>query len=109
RDENTKDLQKVVETFHNRQYPSVRVSSSPFIPNHKTHKVEFSLTIDPRRLVNVDFEGDFRVSTGSLRRQLTFDKAQSADDVEATESARAIAAYLQTQGFFDAKVTWRRE
>ena len=44
-----------------------------------------------------------------LRRQLTFDAVQSADDVEATTSARALATYLQSVGYFDAQVTWRRE
>src|SRR5205823_11359964 len=33
----------------------------------------------------------------------------STDDVEAQASAAAIAAYLQTRGLFDARVTYRRE
>src|SRR5205823_6240337 len=66
-------------------------------------------TIDPRRLVEVGFEGEFTAPTDALHRVLTFNKAQSADDVEATESARSIAAYLQSRGYFDVRVTWRRE
>ena len=51
-----------------------------------------------------------RVIAGrDLRKQLTFNQAASSDDVEASESAKAIAAYLQSRGYFDARVTWIRE
>jgi len=56
------------------------------------------------------FEGQSdAVATESLKKQLTFDQAASADDVEAHQSAKALAAYLQGRGFFDARVTWTRE
>ncbi len=102
------DLQEVAAMFQALQYPSVRVRSSPVFANPKTHTVEFSITIDPRRRVDVRFEGT-TVSDAELRKQLTFDAVQSADDVEATTSARALATYLQSVGYFDAQVTWRRE
>ncbi len=40
---------------------------------------------------------------------LTFDAAGSADDVEAESSARALVAFLQARGYFDARVTFDRQ
>ena len=106
------DVQKVVELFQARGFPAVRVRSD-FAPgmsiDRSTKTVQFTITIDPRRRIDVAFEGQFSASTETLQKQLTFDKAASADDVEAHDSARAIAAYLQSRGYFDARVTWRRE
>ncbi|MBA3396633.1 MAG: BamA/TamA family outer membrane protein [Deltaproteobacteria bacterium] len=107
------DVQRVAELFHKAGYPAVRVRSD-FRPeqsiDRRTKTVRFSLTIDQRRRLDVVFEGhSASVSTENLRKQLTFDEAASTDDVEASESARRIAAYLQSRGYFDARVTWTRE
>ncbi|MEP6863704.1 MAG: POTRA domain-containing protein [Deltaproteobacteria bacterium] len=105
------DLQSVRDMFHKRGYPMVRVTSS-FDPkisfDRRTHTVNFTVTIDPRRFVEIKFEGNNTgsVSDDDLRRQLTFDAAGSIDDVEAQTSATAIAAFLQARGYFDARVTF---
>ncbi|MGN6110845.1 MAG: POTRA domain-containing protein, partial [Kofleriaceae bacterium] len=114
RSQHQADVQKVVQLFHDRGYPAVRVRSDydPVTsPDRRTKKVRFGLTIDQRRRLDVVFEGHNpgSVSTQALRQQLTFDQASSTDDVEANASARAIAAYLQSRGYFDARVTWTRE
>ncbi|HEU0034082.1 MAG TPA: POTRA domain-containing protein [Kofleriaceae bacterium] len=112
RSQHQADVQKVVDLFHARGFPAVRVRSD-FDPgmsvDRRTRSVRFTLRIDPRRRIDVVFEGQISVSSEALRKQLTFDRAASADDVEANDSARAIAAYLQSRGYFDARVTWRRE
>ncbi|HWU86074.1 MAG TPA: POTRA domain-containing protein, partial [Kofleriaceae bacterium] len=108
------DLQQVVELFHARGYPAVRVHSD-FDPvtsfDRRTRKVRFAITIDQRRRLDVQFEGHdpSSISLEQLKQQLTFDRASSTDDLEAAESARAITEYLQSRGFFDARVTWNRE
>jgi len=108
------DVQQVAELFHSRGYPAVRVRSD-FRPeqsiDRRTNTVRFTLTIDQRRRLEVVFEGFDRgsISEDNLRKQLTFGEAASTDDVEANASARAIAAYLQSRGYFDARVTWTRE
>ena len=48
-------------------------------------------------------------SETTLRKQLTFNAAGSADDVEASDSAKNLTDYFQTRGYFDARVTWARE
>lgn len=109
-----RDLQKVVRLFQARNYPAARVRSD-FDPrtsfDRRTKTVRFSLTIDPRRGLDVQFVGydPGTVSVEQLKAQLTFNRAGSTDDLEAAESARAIAAYLQSRGYFDARVTWNHE
>ncbi|MBA3451801.1 MAG: BamA/TamA family outer membrane protein [Deltaproteobacteria bacterium] len=107
------DIQAVVELFRQRGYPAVRVRTD-FDPmtsfDRRTKNVNFTITIDQRRRLEVVFEGHSEaVTIDNLKKQLTFDQAASADDVEAHESAKALAAYLQGRGFFDARVTWTRE
>ncbi|HEX7841187.1 MAG TPA: POTRA domain-containing protein, partial [Kofleriaceae bacterium] len=95
--------------------PAVRVHTtfeldprSAFI--RRNHTVVFIVTVDPRRRLDVAFEGvDDSVSEAQLRDQLTFSDAASSDDVEAANSARAIIQYLQSRGWFDAHVTWTRD
>ncbi|MCX5743553.1 MAG: BamA/TamA family outer membrane protein, partial [Proteobacteria bacterium] len=79
--------------------------------DRRTKRVTFTVTIDPRRLLSVVFEGHDpnTVPDDQLLEQLTFNVAGSSDDVEAQESAKAIVTSFQTRGFFDARVTWSRE
>lgn len=108
------DLSTVVSKLHVAGYPAVRVRTD-FDPltsfDRRTKKVKFTITIDTRRKLFVQFEGHDpdAIADKDLRDQLTFDQAASSDDVEAAESAKALTAYLQTRGYFDARVTWWRE
>jgi outer membrane protein assembly factor BamA len=108
------DIQHVVELFQRRGYPAVRVHTSfeqdpASAFNRRTHTVDFTVAIDPRRRTDVRFEGNPEsVTDEQLRGQLTFNAAASSDDVEAAGSARAITSYLQSRGWFDAHVTWVR-
>ena len=107
----TADVQTVVEKFHRAGYPAVRVRTD-FDPltsfDRRSKKVRFTVTVDTRRRLEVVFEGvdPNVIKTEELRAQLTFDTAASSDDVEANESAKALTAFLQTKGYFDARVTW---
>ena len=108
------DIQKVVRLFQARNYPAVRVRSD-FDPrtsfDRRTRTVRFKLTIDPRRGLDVQFVGydPSTISVEQLKKQLTFNQAGSTDDLEVAASARAIAAHLQSRGYFDARVTWNHE
>ncbi|MFT3699588.1 MAG: POTRA domain-containing protein [Kofleriaceae bacterium] len=107
------DLQAVRNLFHQRGYPTVRVSSSfdPTISfDRRSHTVNLTITIDQRRLIDVSFDGNDKdaIPDSDLRKQLTFDASGSADDVEAQTSARALVAFLQGRGYFDARVTFDR-
>ncbi|HEY0249950.1 MAG TPA: POTRA domain-containing protein, partial [Kofleriaceae bacterium] len=107
------DLQNVRDLFHQRGYPTVRIVSS-FDPqisfDRRSHTVNLTITIDQRRLVDVKFDGTDpnALPDDELKKQLTFDASGSADDVEAQTSARALVAFLQGRGYFDARVTFDR-
>lgn len=116
RSRHIEDIQRVVKLFQRRGYPAVRVHTtfeqdprSAF--NRRTHAVDFTVTIDPRRRIDVKFVGNDpdSVSDEQLREHLTFNDAASSDDVEAGSSARSIVTYLQSRGWFDAHVTWLRD
>jgi outer membrane protein assembly factor BamA len=114
RAEHQADLQKVAKLFKSSGFPAVRVTSD-FDPgrsiDRRTNTVRFQVNIDPRRQIDVTFEGydENTVKHEDLQDQLTFDEASSSDDVELDNSAKAIANFLQSKGFFDARVTARRE
>ena len=110
------DLVAVAALFHKKGYPAARVTSD-YSPtgsfDRQTDEVRFNIIVDQRRFLDVSFENlDFDavgITNDQLREQLTFDAAGSADDVEAQNSARALALYLQKRGHFEARVTWTRE
>lgn len=114
RDQHQKDIVSVVELFHQRGYPAVRVrtdydAQTSF--DRRTKRVNFNVIVDQRRQLEVVFEGHdpAAIPDQALRQQLTFNAAASSDDVEAHASARAVTSYLQGRGYFDARVTWIRE
>src|SRR5207302_1030002 len=104
------DLLAVTDLFHKHQYPAVRVQTD-FDPktsfDRRTKTVNFTLSIDQRRRLDVVFEGNNKdaLPDATLKAQLTFDKAASTDDVEVAESAKALTDFLQDKGYFDARVT----
>jgi outer membrane protein assembly factor BamA len=115
RSRHLEDIKRVVELFQRRNYPAVRVHTSfehdPLAAfDRATRAVNFTVTIDPRRRLEVVFEGNDpdSLSEEQLREHLTFNAAASSDDVEAANSARSIVAYLQSRGWFDAHVTYAR-
>ncbi|HTR49186.1 MAG TPA: POTRA domain-containing protein [Kofleriaceae bacterium] len=105
------DVQRVRDLFHKREYPAARVQSD-FDPKESFHRdtktVRVTITIDPRRQLDLVFEGidHDAVSDQDLRSHVTFDQTGAIDDVEAQNSADALQTYLQTRGYFDARVTW---
>jgi outer membrane protein assembly factor BamA len=113
RDQYQADIATLKKRFQEKGYPGVRIlASEPRATINRDKKtVNPVITVDPRRRVEIDFQGYDRdaISLDALRKELTFDAVGSADDVEAAESARAITTYLQTRGYFDARVTFTRE
>ena len=114
RTQHQEDLQKVREMFHKKGYPAVRVQSS-FDPrisfDRRSKTVSFTITIDQRRPIDVQFEGQDRdaLPDEELRKHLTFDTSGSADDVEAASSAKALVEFLQSRNYFEARVTVERQ
>src|SRR5205085_12254318 len=85
------DIDKITVMFQRRGYPSVRVIHD-FDPltsfDRRTHKVDVRVSIDPRRKLDVVFEGNDKSAfpDDTLTRQLTFASSGTADDVEVAAS-----------------------
>ncbi|HEY1559174.1 MAG TPA: POTRA domain-containing protein, partial [Kofleriaceae bacterium] len=104
------DLQHVRDLFHRREFPAARVQSNLDVKamfDSSTKTVQATIVIDPRRRLHLEFEGvdPDAISHDDLRKHCTFDDSGSTDDIEAQTSAHALETYLQTRGYFDARVT----
>ncbi|MCB9571090.1 MAG: BamA/TamA family outer membrane protein [Kofleriaceae bacterium] len=108
------DIDRLTELYQKRGYPGVRVSTN-YDPatswDRTTRQVDFKVTIDERRRVDVAYEGNDpdRFPDDDLDKQLTFNAASIADDFEVEASATAIQRHYQKLGWFDAVVSWERE
>ncbi|MCG8424876.1 MAG: BamA/TamA family outer membrane protein [Proteobacteria bacterium] len=109
-----RDIQEVIELYHKRGYPAVRVRTD-FHPgtsyDRRTKTVNFTVIINERRKISVVFEGNNpqRFSDESLEKLLTFNDEGSYDDVEVIASIEAIRRQYQSRGYFEADVTFERE
>jgi outer membrane protein assembly factor BamA len=107
------DIERVTRRFQRRGYPSVRVQTD-FDPrtsfDRASQRVAFTVTIDPRRKIDVVFEGNDRDDFPDelLAGELTFGAATSADDIEVAASARALERLYQSRGYLDVVVTSER-
>ncbi len=106
-------LDGITRRFQRRGYPAARVSTD-FDPltsfDRASKRVTFTVTVDPRRKIDVVFEGNDKdaFSDELLTAQLTFGAATSADDIEVAASARAIERLYQARGYLDVIVTGER-
>ncbi len=104
------DVQEVTELYRKRGFPGVRVSTD-FDIRHSfkrdIKKVEFHVEVRERRKIDVTFIGS-KFSDERLRGHLTLSAEGSYDDVEVDASAESLRRFYQTQGYFEASVTWER-
>jgi outer membrane protein insertion porin family len=98
-----KDLQSVAERYHEEGFPAARVRGD-FRVDPAQERVHLRVTVRERKRLEVVFSGNDHASPRDLRKQLTFAQEGSYDDVEAEASARAIEAYYQRDGYFQAEV-----
>jgi outer membrane protein insertion porin family len=106
------DIDKVVKKYRAKGYVGARVTHDFNLdssPDRDAKNVRLTLAINERKRVSVGFEGNHHRSAGTLRDQLTLASRGSYDDYEVGASADAVQHYYQQQGFFFARVDWRRE
>ena len=106
------DVDKVVKWYRRLGFVGARVSSDfnyQKSVDRAAKNVHLTLTITERRHVDVAFEGNAHKSAGTLKDQLTMFERGAYDDYELEASADAVARYYQKEGFFFARVDWRRE
>jgi outer membrane protein insertion porin family len=111
-----KQLRLDVETLEKRYrqlgYFGVRVTTDFSMQrsvDRVAKNVRLDVQINERKKITVAFEGNDNMSAGSLRDQLTLLTRGAYDEFEVTASADAIQRAYQADGYFFARVDWRRE
>lgn len=106
------DVRKLTKLYQEKGYPGVRIRHDFDLRSsldHKRRLVNINLSIRENKRIEVRFEGNARLSHATLVPALTFNSEGSYDSYEMRQSARAIQRLYQTNGYFLAGVTTRRE
>lgn len=74
----------------------------------RTHRIRLPVRVSMKRKVEVKFVGNRAIAARDLREQLTIFTQGAFDDVELADSARALQREYQKNGYFEARVTFRR-
>ena len=88
-----------------RALAQVEIADQTFRP--EKNALDFTYQIDPGPVVVITTEG-FRISQGTLKRQIPVYEENAVDDDLLNEGKRNLLDYLQTKGHFDAKVEIRK-
>jgi outer membrane protein insertion porin family len=106
------DLAKLTKRYRQLGYIGARVTTDFNVArsvDRNAKNVALGITISERKKIAVAFEGNQRKSSSTLKDELTIFDRGSYDDYEAAASTDALQRYYQQQGFFFARVEWRRE
>ncbi len=106
------DIDKVVKKYRAAGYIGARVSHDFNLQqsiDRSAKNVRLGLTINERKRIEIAFEGNAHKGAGTLKDKLTMIDRGSYDDYELGASADAVQRFYQQEGFFFARVDWRRE
>jgi outer membrane protein insertion porin family len=104
-------LDRIKKFYQVQHFPNVRVRSDFDVrtsPDRATKRVNITVIINERKKVDIAYEGNNWAHSDDLDKQLTLDAAGSSDDEEVQTSADSLRLWYQSQGFFQALVTWER-
>src|SRR5262249_39075323 len=105
------DARKAEKAAHDAGFPAARVVPDfDFLrdADRKTHRIRLPIRVTLKRKVDVKFVGNRAIAPRELRDALTIFTTGAFDDVELTESARALVKEYQKHGYFEARVTFHR-
>jgi outer membrane protein insertion porin family len=106
------DIDKLAKKYRALGYVGVRISHDFNLQqsvDRAAKNVRLTITINERKRVQVEFEGNAHEGDGTLTEKLTMLDRGSYDDYELGASADALQRFYQQEGFFFARVDWRRE
>ena len=90
----------------NHWLAQVQIASSEYHSDHNT--VDYVWQIDAGPLVQLEIRG-FRLSKGTIRRNVPVYEEGALDDDLLNEGRRNLLSYMESRGFFEAKVDLQRE
>jgi outer membrane protein assembly complex protein YaeT len=106
------DIEALEKRYRDLGYFGVRVTTDFSMQkslDRVAKNVRLAIQINERKKITVAFEGNNKVSSSTLRDELTLLTRGSYDDFEVASSADAIQRHYQADGYFFARVEWRRE
>ncbi|HEY2728456.1 MAG TPA: POTRA domain-containing protein [Polyangia bacterium] len=106
------DVEKVVKKYRALGYVGARVSHDFNLQqsiDRSAKNVRLGLMINERKRIQIAFEGNAHKGEGTLKDKLTMFDRGSYDDYELSASADGIQRYYQQEGYFFARVEWRRD
>ena len=90
----------------NRLLSQVAISSRIYRP--ETNTVDYTFDIQPGPKVEIAVEG-FKISRGQLKKNVPVYEENALDDDLLNEGRRNLLNYMQGLGYFDAKVTVKKD
>jgi len=106
------DIEALEKRYRELGYFGVRVTTDFSMQkslDRGAKNVRLAIQINERKKITVAFEGNSQISSSTLRDELTLLTRGSYDDFEVTASGDAIQRFYQADGYFFARVDWRRE
>jgi outer membrane protein insertion porin family len=102
------DLQALTQRYRDLGYPGARLTYT-MTPDRASRTVRVQVEVSERKRIDVDFQGNRRVSSDTLRDKLTIFSRGAFDDFEVESSAEAIGQYYRERGHLLVRVSWRRQ
>jgi len=99
----TSALQRLRKKFSRQQRVLAQVSIAAQQYHPEKNSVEYTFQIDPGPVVVIYAEG-FHVRRGVLKKEIPVYEEDALDDDLLNEGQRNLLDYMQSRGFFDAKV-----
>jgi outer membrane protein insertion porin family len=106
------DIEALEKRYRELGYFGVRVTTDFSMQksvDRVAKNVHLAININERKKITVAFEGNSDISSSTLRDELTLLSRGAYDDFEVGSSADAIQSHYQADGYFFARVDWRRE
>jgi outer membrane protein insertion porin family len=102
------DLAALTQRYRDLGYAGARLTYT-MTPDYQDRSVKVAVEVSERKRIDINFEGNRRISSDRLRDQLTIFTRGAYDDHEVEASAEAIAQYYRERGHLLVQVNWRRQ
>jgi outer membrane protein assembly complex protein YaeT len=104
----TNALQRIRKKYLKQNRLLAQVSVSERIYRADVNKVDYTFLIDPGPSVEIAVEG-FKIRQSVLKKRVPVYEENALDDDLLNEGRRNLLDYMQTRGYFDAKVGVRKQ
>jgi outer membrane protein assembly complex protein YaeT len=100
-------LDRVRKKYQKQDHWLAQVAIPDRTYHSETNTVDYQLQVTPGPVVEIVAEG-FKLSRGVIKRNVPVYEENALDDDLLNEGRRNLLNYLQSRGYFEAKVTLRR-